>query len=76
LTSLQIGLLNLFDKADIFERTEGITIDNISDYWYKVRTNEDIVGYVFGGYGIVLKKIYEIKTIDDFVKLIPEKTII
>ena len=71
LTSMQLGSLDIFDKADILEKMENITIDNISDFWYKIRTSDDIEGYVFGGYGIVLKTKYEIKTIDDFVNMLP-----
>jgi hypothetical protein len=74
LSSAQIGSLNLFDKATILEKIENkITIDNINDYWYKINF-KGLNGYIFGGYGIVLKDIYEIKGIDDFFKLIPDKT--
>jgi len=74
LSSAQIGFLNLFDKATILEKIENkVTINNINDFWYKIDFN-GLTGYVFGGYGIVLKDIYEIENIDDFLKLIPEKT--
>ena len=64
--SIQIGSLRLFDMATIIEKTEiHSIIDGIGAYWYKISFN-DIQGYIFGGFGIVLEEKYEIKSIDDF----------
>jgi hypothetical protein len=40
-------------------------IDGQKNYWYRIRRN-DIQGYVFGGYGIVIADKIVIKSIDDF----------
>ena len=70
--SEQIGSLRLFDMADIIGKTENSSVvDGIDDFWYKVSFN-GIEGYVFGGYGIILKAKYEIRTIDDFVNIFPQ----
>jgi hypothetical protein len=71
LNSRQIGSLNLFDMVNIIERTSNkSTIDGIEDYWYKIRFN-NIEGYVFGGYGVIIKEKYEVNTIDDFINILP-----
>jgi hypothetical protein len=76
ISSWQTGSLFLFDKVDIIGKTENkSTIDGISDYWYKIKTN-DREGYVFGGYGVVLKEKHEIKKPDDFIKIFPDKFVI
>jgi hypothetical protein len=71
--SKQIGSLNLFDIASVIERTELKTkIDGTEDFWYKITFN-NIEGFVFGGYGIILLEKYEIKTIDDVITILPSK---
>jgi hypothetical protein len=65
-SSVQIGTLNLFDMATIIEKTEYLSnINGIENIWYKISFN-NVVGYVFGGFGVIINKEYEIKTIDDF----------
>ena len=67
--SMQVGSLKLFDMADIIARTENSSIvDGIDDFWYKITFN-DIEGYVFGAYGVIIKAKYEAKTIDDFMQI-------
>lgn len=76
LTSTQVGSLQLFDTADIIDKTPNkTTIDRLSDYWYKIKT-ADKEGYVFGGYGIELQERYIVKEIDDIIKAFPDKFII
>jgi len=71
INSKQMGSLNLFDMANVIEKTENkTTIDGIEDYWYKIHFNS-IDGYVFGGYGVIIKEKYEINSIDDFANLLP-----
>jgi len=69
--SQQIGILNLYDMANIIDKTENISIINdIENNWYRILFN-NIEGYVFSGYGVVLKEQYTIKTIDDFANNLP-----
>jgi len=69
--SSQIGILNLYDMANILEKTENISIINgREEYWYKINFN-NIEGYIFGGYGIILKEQYIIRSIDDFANSLP-----
>jgi hypothetical protein len=65
--------MNIYETALIIERiNELVKIDNIPDYWYKIK-HGTVEGYIFGGYGIVIKEQYEVRTIDDMVKIFPEK---
>jgi hypothetical protein len=73
LTSAQIGSLNTFEMVPILEKDNSIiTIDDLTDYWYKIK-KDNIEGYVFGGYGIIIQNEYNIHSIDDIVKLLPDK---
>jgi len=71
--SIQIGSLRLFDMAEIIEKTENRSIiDTTDDFWYKIDFN-GIEGYVFGGYGVIIKDKYVIKTINDFANILPSQ---
>jgi hypothetical protein len=71
--SERIGIMNTYEVALIIEKTNNLVqIDNISDYWYKIRKGT-VDGYVFGGYGIEVKEQYEVRTIDDMVKVFPKE---
>ena len=73
LTSSQVGSLNTFEIVPVLEKTGIVSvIDNLSDNWYKIK-KEGIEGYVFGGYGIIIKDEYSIHSINDIAKLLPEK---
>ena len=49
-SSAIIGRLNLHDEIEIIERTNiKQTIEEIEEYWSKIKYN-DIIGYVWGGY--------------------------
>jgi len=69
--SQQVGVLKLYDKAIIIEKNEDmIIINDKEDFWYKINFN-NINGYVFGGYGVIIKEKYNFKTIDDFINNLP-----
>jgi hypothetical protein len=73
LQSERIGVLNTYDTAQIILKNNNKTIiDNIEDYWYKIKI-KDLEGYVFGGYGIELKEQYDVQEIDDIIKIFPDK---
>jgi len=46
-----LGLLNMGDCVTVIDTSsEKVTINNYDDYWYKIITNDNITGWVFGGY--------------------------
>jgi hypothetical protein len=51
-----IGMLNTDDYVSILEITEKKQlVDNSWDYWYKIKTSENITGWVFGKYVYLIK---------------------
>jgi len=46
-----LGLLNMGDSVTVIDTSnEKVTINNYNNYWYKIITNDNITGWVFGGY--------------------------
>jgi hypothetical protein len=46
-----LGHLNIGDLVTIIDKTENkIKIDHIENYWFKIITSENIVGWIFGEY--------------------------
>ncbi|MDR1467950.1 MAG: SH3 domain-containing protein [Spirochaetaceae bacterium] len=69
-----VGKLETGERAAVTGKSDlQDDIDGQTDYWYQIDFN-DIEGYVFGGYGMVIPGRIVIKSIDDFaVKLPAEK---
>jgi hypothetical protein len=46
-----VGVLNKKDKVTVFDQSSFTQkIENMESYWYKVRTGNNVEGWVFGGY--------------------------
>jgi uncharacterized protein YgiM (DUF1202 family) len=66
--------LKQLDKATVLEKGKSDVIDGITDFWYKVKTSNNIVGWVFGhltslkqaGQQTVIKKFTYSGMGDDF----------
>ena len=76
-----LGRLNTDDYVAVLSVTkEKQNIDNSLDYWYEIRTNENITGWIFGKYVYLLKPDEPIEFANnkwrrDFGELLPKENV-
>jgi hypothetical protein len=65
-----LGILNFGSIVEIIEQSEQeYIIGNMSNYWYKIKTIGEIIGWIFGGYITMLVS----DDIEEIKKFVPEE---